>query len=94
MDIVNLLGNNFLKISELKETKKNLLANDFNKKENFELALLAELTMNHDDMFFFTQKIIQLSNGDINEEEIKVCVNAYKIKAANLRAEIRALISM
>lgn len=50
--------------------------------------------MNFEDMMFFVKKILSLANNNLNQEETKVFVNSFKIKAGNFRAEIRALISM
>lgn len=71
-----------------------LLENNFTKEENIKLAKFAEQTEAYEDMLIFTRKFIKLSKSELSLEERTLFSNAYKTKACNLRAEIRAIISM
>lgn len=58
------------------------------------LAKIAEKSGRVQDMISFTHKIIQMGDSNFSKEERNVVANCFKTAAGNLRAELRALISI
>ena len=59
-----------------------------------ELALIAEETENYEDMLEFVRIMLETNSYEYSFEHIQLVDNAYRIRIANLRAEIRGILAL
>lgn len=70
-------------------------ANQSEAHQNFkELALIAEETENYEDMLDFVRFMLDNDSYEYSFEQIQLIDNGYRIRMANLRAEIRGILAL